>query len=227
MPAVLTLPDYKERVFIVGANGSGKSFLVARLLNVMPRWVAIDLKGDFGEDLNLEGTAKVLTSVTDWRWRFFPKHYPRIIYRPRTFDQIDALIGRLFMLAIRLKKKYGPDHPYRFVLYCDEGLLQSRRLQTTWLARAAVAGRSLGLGLWVTSQRLSWIPVEVRSEQWRTYVFYLSSRDEEKEVIKLSKDRLTIPDLEALGADYSFYELKRNTGGKLTVTKFPKLSATL
>jgi hypothetical protein len=129
----------------------------------------------------------------------------------------------MFDRARALKKRYGKGHNHRFYLYCDEGLLQSRGRRTIHLAGSAISGRSLEMGFILSSQRLSWIPVEVRSEYWRMYVFYLSSQDEEKEVIKLAKNRLTLAQLEALGADYSFYELKRVQGGLINVTHFPKL----
>ena len=224
--AVVTKPSYKERVFIVGANGSGKSYFAARLLDVLPRWVTIDLKGDFGEDIQLDQRARVITSPTDWRWRLFPQRLPRVIYRPhpRYYGSVDDLIGKLFDQAKALKKRHKAGHKYRFYVYCDEGLLQSRGRRTTNLAGAAIAGRSLELGLIVTSQRLAWIPVEIRSEAWRTYVFYLSSTKEEKEVIELSKGRVTLDQLEALGADFSFYEIKRTAGGLQTVTHYPKLA---
>jgi hypothetical protein len=224
--AIYELPDYKERVFVVGANGSGKSYFVARVIACLPRWFAIDLKGDFGEDCGLDKSATIITKPSDFRLRLFPRQIKRIIYRPAPTDysSVDAVVGRLFNLARALKKRYGKGHPYRFYLYCDEGLLQSRGRRTVHLAGSAISGRSLEMGFILSSQRLSWIPVEIRTEAWRVVVFYLSSVEEEREVIKLSKNRLTLQQLEELGADYSFYELKRTQGGLITVTHFPKLT---
>lgn len=217
--------DYRERVFVVGANGTGKSYFSGELLTASPRWFAIDLKGDFGEDVGLEKRAKVITSYHSSYLKLFPRWVPRIIYRPKfvEYGRVDPLIGYLFDRARGLKKRYGRDHAYRFHLYCDETLLQSRGRKTTNLAGVAIAGRSVGMGLIAASQRLAWIPVEVRSEYWRMYVFYLSSREEEIEVVKLSKGRVTPDDLEALGADYSFYELKRQQGGSISVVHFPPM----
>lgn len=233
MPTI-TLPGYNERIFIVGANGSGKSYFVAKLFDQLPRWVVIDLKGDFGEDIDLDKRATVIRDPHDRRWARFPAGVAhsgwmaisRVIYRPRVRDwaSVDDLIGRLFETAQRLKKRYGKGHQYRFFLYCDEGLLQSRKRNTVNLAGAAVSGRSIELGLAVTSQRLSWIPVEVRTEVWRLYVFYLSSIDEEKEVMKLTKNQLSLEQLEALGADFSFYEIRRQPGGLVHVQHFPRIA---
>lgn len=230
----IELPAYNERIFIVGANGSGKSYFVSRLFENMPRWVAIDLKGDFGEDVNLDKQATVISDPNDRRWKLFPDGWAgtgmgkieRVLFRPKPRDwgSVDWLIGRMFDKARRMKKRYGKDHEHQFFLYCDEGLLQSRKRDTTNLAGAAVAGRSIGMGLAVTSQRLSWIPVEVRTEVWRLYAFYLSSIDEEKEVIKLTKNQLTLDQLEALGADYSFYEIRRQPGGMVKVQHYPRLA---
>lgn len=101
--------------------------------------------------------------------------------------------------------------------------MQAKTGATTWLSSIAVSGRSLEIGLWLTSQRLAWIPVETRSEAWRIYIFYLASEEDEKEVIKLTKRRLSLDQLNALSADFSFYEIKRGTGGILQVTKFPPI----
>lgn len=233
MPAVVKLPEFKERIFIVGANGSGKSYFASSLLEALTktpgqdRWFAIDLKGDFGEDLKLDRLARIISRPDDWRLRGFPVWPSRILFRPRPadFGSVDRVIGQLFERARKLKKRQRQtDHKYRFYLYCDEALLQSRHRDTTNFAGAAIAGRSLGMGFIVTSQRISWIPVEVRTEAWRIYVFYLSDIGEEKEVIKLTKGKLSIDQLEALGADYSFYEASRQQGGMIKVIHYPKLA---
>jgi energy-coupling factor transporter ATP-binding protein EcfA2 len=130
--AVVTKPAYNERIFIVGANGSGKSYFAARLLAVLDRWIAIDLKGDFGEDIGLDHDAVVITSPKDMRLRLFPRSIKRIIYRPKPADYgtVDGIVGQMFDRARALKKRYGKGHDFRFYLYCDEGLLQSRGRRT-------------------------------------------------------------------------------------------------
>lgn len=82
-----------------------------------------------------------------------------------------------------------------------------------YLAALAVAGRSLGVGLWCASQRTKWIPVEVRSEAWRWYVFYLADEEDEEEVVKFAKGRLTIAELRAYCREYGFIELRRAARG--------------
>lgn len=216
MPAILEPPDYKERVLIVGANGSGKSVLASALLGSgYDSWFVIDSKGDFEPPKPY----RIVRHPDDWRLRVWP-NVPTL-YRPRpeynNGPWLDEMLRRLYVRAV----KYGKRHP--FIVYVDEALYLARTKHVQWLAALAVSGRSLRVGLWVSSQRPVWIPVEVRSEAWRWYVFYLSYQQDEEEVLKYSKGRLQLPDLQSLSVDHSFYELRRGKGGKVGAMRFPAM----
>jgi hypothetical protein len=215
---VIEPPSYQERVLFVGANGSGKSRLAAAMLGAGYRWVAIDLKGDFPAPKPYV----VVRTPDDWRWRWVRSK--GILYRPKpeyaNGPWLDAVLHRLYVRGQREGKRKP------FVVYVDEGLALSRGGHTQWLSTLAVAGRSLGVGLWVASQRPRWIPVEVRTEAWRLYVFYLQYEEDEREVMKLSKGLISEEDFRRAKVDYSFWELRRTKGGKIVARHYPPLALT-
>lgn len=199
----------------MGSNGGGKSVLAGQMLaSGYPRSVSIDVKGDFDPPLDYT----VLRSPDEWGWRNTDRH---IVYRPKIEYMGGAWLEEvLFRLFERARKK-GKREP--FIVYVDEGLYLSKTGHIQSLAALAVSGRSLNVGLWVASQRPMWIPVEVRSEAWRWYVFYLAYEQDEREVLKYTKGRLSLAQLQEGTANFSFWEIKRGkqSAGKLTISHFP------
>jgi hypothetical protein len=214
--AVLDLPKYEERVLFMGSNGSGKSVLAGAMLAAGGYdYVALDLKGDFappGQEI------VVIRRPDDPRWRVGYRH---IVYRPdpdhANGKSLDAFLRRLYLRA----QKSGRRHP--FVVYVDEALALAQTGHTQWLQALAVSGRSLGVGLWAASQRPRVIPVSIRSEAWRWYVFFLTYREDEEEVVRYAKGQVTIEDLERATASHAFIELKRGEGGRVLVRRWPPL----
>jgi hypothetical protein len=207
--ALISPPGYEERVLGAGSNGSGKSAFFRELLEAYPRWVVIDLKGDFQPI----GKYKLVRAPDDtFGWK-----NDRVLYRPtpqyRTRFWLEAVFRRLYNRA----SKVGKRQP--FIVYVDETLLISKLRAVQYLAALAVAGRSLGVGLWTASQRTKWIPVEIRSEAWRWYVFFLSDEEDEKEVVKFTKGRLTIEQLREYCRQYAFVEIMRaqQGGGEIMI----------
>lgn len=154
----------------------------------------------------------------------------RILYRPEPRYQpfMDLRLRELFYKARSLKnqarRKGLKQSPYHFRVGVDEGLFQSKAFGNSrprWLMSAAITGRSLDLGLDLNSQRPAGIPVEIRSEAWRMYVFYLGDSEDMKAVLRYAQGTLTVNDLMDLGEDFSFIEVKRTPGGRRTATKFP------
>ena len=211
---VLTLPEYYERLLFVGENGSGKTELNKNLIAHYERFVAFDLKGDFTPPCDY----KVLTEPEDYRWKFMTP--PRIVYRPKKQFRSGAWFNHtLEMLWDRSIKLKGKEP---FIVDIDEGLMQANLGTTAWLENLIVGARGLNTGVWLNSQRPRNIPVSIRSEAWRWYIFALGYEEDEKEVVRYSKGMLTIADLQTLG-DYSFYELRRLKGARKIVTKYPPL----
>lgn len=216
----LSLPGYKERVFFLGSNGSGKTVLASNMLSYYPRFVAFDVKGDL-EIPNSK--ALVIKTPDDWHWQFYPNKYKRIIYRPKpeyaSGPWLDYVLRKLYYLA----QKRAKQSTSWFVVYLDEALFMAKTGSTKWMSALAVSGRSLNVGLWITSQRPTWIPVEVRSEAWRSYVFYLKRKQDQKEIVDDSNGKVTYDILNELGVDHSFLEIKRGKGGRTEVTHYPPL----
>ena len=212
--AILEPPPYAARVLFLGANGSGKSMLASAMLASGYRWVVIDSKGDFPAPRPF----RLVRSPDDWHWRWPADH---MLYRPRPEWNrgawLDEVLRRQFVRA----QREGRRRP--FVVYVDEALYLARTGHVQWLSALAVSGRSLGVGLWVASQRPRWIPVEVRSEAWMTFVFYLQHRADEKEVVADSKGLLSEDDMQRAAVDYSFWQLKRGQAGRLEVRHFPAI----
>lgn len=220
----IAAPGYQERVFFLGANGSGKTVLAGAMIAGYPRAVVLDIKYDFPipwpkGDYVVTHLPPGIGSAFD-REKWLRNH---IIYRPnRGYDNgewIACFLDRMFERG----RKEGKKRP--FILYLDEGAWIAAQGAKSAIARLAIAGRSLGIGLWVTAQRPRNIPVEVRSEAWRTYLFFLQYQDDEDELIKYSKDQLTRADLRQASDDYSFWELRRGRGGQVIVTHYPPVRA--
>ena len=181
----------------------------------------VDLKGDFPAPWSRYHVMTRPDRRSDWL-------HNHIIYRPHP-DYRNAASNTYFMrkvwnLAERRVRRKGFDRWRKpFILYIDEGLFYSNTGAKHWLSNLAVGGRSLELGLWVASQRPITIPVEVRTEAWRWYVFALSFDDDIREVVKYTKGDISVRLLEALRYDYSFYEIKRGEHGTLQVRHMPPL----
>lgn len=210
-------PSYQERVLFVGSNGGGKTKLAGEMLAAgYPRTVSIDVKGDFNPPIDYT----ILTKPNEFGWRY----HRHIVYRPKfeyaNGQWLDEVLRRLFQRA-RAKGRKQP-----FILYLDEALYMATSSRTGTMRALAVTGRSLNVGLWVSSQRPKWIPVEVRSEAWRWYVFYLSYEEDEKEILRYSKGRIGLDQLQNPTDNYSFWEIKRgaNSAGKLAIKHYPRVA---
>lgn len=223
--AVLKLPDPEERLLFMGANGSGKSQLAREMLDGFQYWFVIDLKGDF-EPISADYI--IVKKPTDRRLKQFRKKYPCIVYRPLNeyrnkawFDFILSWAWDVAKKTMKGKKQLKP-----FVLYVDEGLMTADLGGDKWISNHAVGSRALGVALWVAAQRPKNIPVAVRSEAWRWYVFYLAYEDDEKEVVKYAKGKINLEDMDAALSNYGFFEIRRIKGGGITIQHFPAMRVT-
>lgn len=226
--AVVETPGYKERIFFVGANGSGKTILASRLLAPYQRAIVFDVKGDFPIPW-ADGEYSLFTKPpTSGFLNWFGWHgaMERIVYRPvRPYDSGKHAVAFLDWCFDRARRGKG-ERP--FVLYLDEGGWMAYSGTREAIARLAITGRSLNLGLWISAQRPRGIPVEVRSEAWRWYVFYLRSFEDRKEIISYLDYRISERELESSTLDYQFWEIRRGQGGKMNYRRLPpiRLNAT-
>ncbi|MCL4499970.1 MAG: hypothetical protein M1335_07005 [Chloroflexi bacterium] len=222
-------PSYQERVFFVGANGSGKTILASEMIRAYPRVVILDVKYDFPIPWQKDdyvilsrppgiGGAGALSWLTGDPWQ--SNH---IVYRPRPpYDSgpwVTYWLDKMFERA----RKNGKKKP--FVLYLDEGGWMAYSGSRLAMARVAITGRSIGIGLWIAAQRPRGIPVEVRSEAWRMYIFFLRNLDDRKEIIaNVGDDVLTEYEIRATEGDYGFTEVRRREGGRMEVRRLPPVA---
>ncbi len=204
MPIACTIPPPRaeERIVLIGTNGSGKSKMAEKLLGA---WtgpaVYLDPKGDFTPP----GPATVIHKPFGSAWTFHAKG--RIVYRPDP-DYLNGPSWRgLFRMLWERARREGKKRP--FLLYVDEAQYIAQQGAQRELANLAITTRSLGMGLICASQRPKWVPVEIRTEAWRWYVFYLTYDDDKKEVAAYTSGRLTAEDLDRDGDPFSFWEIRR------------------
>lgn len=179
----------------------------------------IDLKGDF-EPIGQFKLVKEPDDASGFK-------HDKVLYRPRPEYRTKYWLEAFFRRMYNRASKIGKRKP--FIVYVDESLLISKLGAVRYLAALAVAGRSLGVGLWTASQRLKWIPVEIRSEAHAWFVFFLSDEEDEKEVAKFSKGRLTVDQVRQYSREYGFVEMRRahRGGGDIVIrphTAMPALT---
>ena len=192
----------EERILIVGANGTGKSVAATQLLDSTSLPViAVDVKGDF----ELNQKASVIRKPNDWRLGLLPNR--SYIYRPN-LEYMDTDTWVLFFRTLWSRaRKTGKKHP--FFLYIDEAQFLSTGRVGREMANLAITTRSMGMGLIITSQRPRWIPVEIRTEAWRWFVYWLTYERDRKEVGEYTAGRLTPEDFDRIDENHGFWKIER------------------
>jgi hypothetical protein len=223
----IVAPGYRERVLIVGENGTGKSKLsfMLDLWGNYRKVIYVDHKGDctpYGQFTLIKGP--------DDRWGW--SRGRRIVYRPphgshwHSDRGFEVVLTRLFHQSVRAYDHKRQRSREPFVVVIPEILLFGPRSQKV-IGEMASAGRQYELLLIVESQRPKRIPVVVRSEAWRIYAFPLGYEEDELEIIKYAKGRLSIDAFRELEDSISkqdphpFYELIRRTeeGARISVRR--------
>ncbi|MGH2443421.1 MAG: hypothetical protein ACRDFX_09695, partial [Chloroflexota bacterium] len=181
-----------------------------------PDFVALDFKGDFQPLLERP------VIVHDPRDARLAKP-GQVIFRPSPEYRSRRWLEYFFARLIARAQRRRP-----FVVYVDEGLTLGHLRAVSNLAILTSIGRSLNCGVWLGSQRLAWIPVELRTEAWRWWIFYLADPEDEKLVLRHAKGQLTLEELRAHAHTFRFFELRRGaeSGGQLRVTAFGKVKRT-
>lgn len=214
MGTVIQPPSYYERLLILGRNGSGKSELT----------YAIEGGGNYRQSIYMDHKGDTeprppykLIKRGDERL-----HDKRIVFRPEpgSYWRTDAgeaqFVNRLFLEARRAYDHKRKRSRAPRILIIPEILLFGPLAQKA-LGEVASAARQYELGLWVETQRPRRIPVVIRSEAWRLYIFALGFADDEEEVLRYAKGRLSMADLrhgDDDPRDHSFFELLlRNQSG--------------
>jgi len=210
--------------------------LASALIAGYPRVIILDIKYDFPipkswdkDTYRIASTPPGLKQGILDRLKPDPWGRSRVIYRPKPPYDSGAWITYFLDWCFRKGRAQGKKKP--FILYLDEGGWTAYSGAKLAMSRLAIAGRSLGIGLWIASQRPRGIPVEVRSEAWRMYIFYLRNRKDRIEImdnigeIWLTDDRLLDEyDIAQTPESYEFAEIRRVEGGRMVYRLMPPIS---
>lgn len=211
-----------DRVLILGTTGAGKSNLEKGMLanTDAPSWLVIDQKRSFtpvgkrGHDWWLAG------KPTGFVWR-----YPRIVFRPdsgyNNGQTAAYVLNREYERQVQTpEKKRKP----KFI-YVDEALKMTKdsKSAANELANIFVTGRELNLGVHIASQRPKWIPVECKGEANIIVIYALGYEEDEVEVSKIVKGKISVKELQELD-EYHFFMAVKKPGGQFEVAKYPPVS---
>lgn len=163
-----------QRVAFTGKTGSGKSFAARYLLRPIRRLIAIDPK---------------MQLVTDKQWRLEPPtreglnalrkgEYARIVYwQPPSIDSDGFPVwDDIFEFAWDVQD---------VVVYIDEMYSVAKNGRLSYpLRRLYTQGRFPLIGVWASTQRPSFVPLEMFSEAEWSLTFTLRMEDDRKKVAR-------------------------------------------
>lgn len=189
-----------ERAVLVGATGSGKTFLASRLVSPLRRVLVLDPKHTF----KLEGF-KPGETLPIFRNEF------KMIFRPdREEDD-----GKMARVSYEIFKRGNA------VIYVDElaTLADYYPITTAQLADIARTGRERAVGVWSAMQRPRFVPKVFLTESEVFFIFGLRSADDRKHIAGFSGEEV-VQALEPFGFWYVRPEMQRPRALKLSGEKF-------
>lgn len=161
-----------NRVSFAGKTGSGKTFLARNLINSFSRLLAIDPKAEMGKEWRLEPlTQKALKELKNGK--------PARIHIPNP-PEIDSdgfpVWDDIFAFAWEIG-----DIP----VYIDEMYSVAKNGRLSYpLRRLYTQGRTRGCGVWASTQRPSFVPLEMFSEAEWSFTFMLRMEEDRKRIAR-------------------------------------------
>lgn len=153
-----------DRIALVGATGSGKTYLAGKLLRSVSRLIVIDPKNTLGNKWGLSDwskrSKKALFAGDPLRVRFSPE--PGEEWR---YEEILSLAYEAENVMIYIDEVYG--------------IVEPGRKPPKYLTADYTRGRELGIGMIAATQRPSWVPLFILSEaNW--YICFRLMMDEDR-----------------------------------------------
>ncbi len=161
-----------DRVLVAGKTGSGKTWLVQRLLAPVNRLIVIDPKA------TLRSWGLKEPRVYDWFK--FGRGYPgRFRILPPVVDKPELWYEDLFERLYA----YGD-----LTIYIDEAyaVVPQGARAGKWLSALYTRGRELGIGVWAATQRPTWIPLFLMSEADWLIVFRLNLEEDRRRIASIA-----------------------------------------
>lgn len=192
-----------ERVAIVGKTGSGKTYLAEKLAKPIKRLVVVDAKGKLKGKFN----------TVDWDIQNPTKDKNFIALR--NGENVRLRIPPLIADTKELSKMYDKFFYLLYTIgnltiYIDEvyGVIPPRATVTTYLNALYTRGRELGISVWASTQRPSWIPLEMLSEADVFFVFKLQLPQDRKRMADVIGNEVLTPVTDKHG--FYFYSTEQD-----------------
>ena len=185
-----------ERTLLVGATGTGKTYLAQRLVASAPRLVVIDPKSTLRGQWGLSEYERVRRKVTRGepvRARFAPEPGGEAGYE-RVLEDVY--------------------HAGNTLVYIDEvyGVVPPGRPAGPYFTALYTRGREMGIGVIAATQRPAWVPLFIASEAQNFIMFALLFARDKKRMAEFMGDAVLadIPDPHG----FFFYQTRwRGVGG--------------
>ncbi len=174
--------ESNAHVFIAGATGTGKTFLVEEYLKGYENVIKLDTKLEYYERLEAgespwrgldEGKDfEVCTSFEDVQ----ASELPKIIYAVPFEEQNEESLNDFFFWVFQRKNT---------IVWIDELMsISTAHRYPQELGRLMIMGRSKGIGVWCCSQRPQGVPSIVMANCKYFFVFRLSRFNDREAVVK-------------------------------------------
>lgn len=154
-----------DRVAFVGKTGSGKTYLAKGLLSSVQRLIVLDAKGTLG----------------DWVPNFDNDLEKKLMNGEMVRARIPAPIGGDWDDILWKCYEAG-----NVTIYIDEVYGISEGSKPSDALRAVITrGRELGIGVWSSTQRPSWIPLIILSECEWVFTFQLRLMEDKRRMASI------------------------------------------